>query len=495
MKIKNIFIFLVLFITISLQSFAQNNTLYFMDRLPQNNMLNPAFHLNNKLYIGFPGISSFGFKYSNSGFNFNDISFLDPDDTLVFSLNKAAENIKKNNFINNEAFVQILTFGFKAKDLYFNFSINNKTNTRIQFPSSILDIRHGNYDPITKETLPIDLSNLKLSGDNYTEIAFGASKELSSNLTVGATAKLLMGTGSVKSKKTDLLLTTQLDENGQVESLTADVDFDIRSASVPYEVFYNDKGIIDSVFVDEDRITNDYMKLFVFNGSWGMAFDFGATYNLTSEIQLSASLLDLGWIRWKESTKQLRSTGSFTFKGLELVPDADGNINIDSIATQLTDSIIQSLEISDISSPYSTATIPKILIGGNYSLTDHIKVGALLRADLYAKGIRLSSSFSATASFGKRWQVSTSYSFMHHAYNNLGLGLSMNAGFFNFYMITDNIPIRMGELTDNGNFVGLVPMYAQTLNLRLGFNFLFGYKTKKIDKPSIETDDILLLKK
>lgn len=406
-----------------------------------------------------------------------------------------AETLKKKNFLNNELFYQPLAFGFKKDDMFFNFSINTRVNQMLQFPSNFLDFRKGNYDPVKEEALPIDFSNLRIKADAYAEIALSASKELTPELTVGAGIKFLKGAASINTRKTDLLLTTKLDANNQAESITADVDFDIRTASIPYDMYYNDKGIIDSIYVDEKQLEENQTELFLFNGSWGVAFDLGATYQLTPEIQLSASALDLGFIRWKENTKQLTSSGSFTFSGLEIVPDEEGNFDMDTIVTLLTDSILDNLQISDVGETYSSATVPKLIIGGSYKLNDYFSAGAMLRADFYGKGPRLSSSISATASFAKRWQVTTSYSFMHNSYSNWGLGLSMNAGFFNFYLITDYVPVRLSKLTgiaDDLFITPVIPSYAQTLNIRLGFNLLFGYK-EKIDKPSIQVEDILKL--
>ena len=467
---------------------AQNNTLYFMNRLPQYTEFNPAFQLSNKFYYNFPSVKV---KVANSGFNLKEILVKSTDNqtnSTDISLNKLAESLHKTNFISADAFVQVFGFGFKSEQGYWSFAINNKTNAFLQYPETLLDVRKGNYDLETKQALPLDFSNINISGLNYTEMALGFSRPFGNQLTLGAKAKFLKGAGAVKTNKTDILLTTQLDNNGQVETITADVDIDVRSASVPYEIFYNEKGIIDSVFINETSLSEDYLDLFVFNGSWGMAFDLGATYQLTPKLSLAASVLDLGWIRWAENTKQITSKGSFTFDGLELIPDENGKFNVDSLATLLTDSVMQSLSIKDVSDPYATATIPKMIVSASYQLTDHFSVGAMLRADFYGKGARLSSTISSTLSFAKRWQLSSSYSFMHHAYNNLGFGISTNISAFNFYLITDYIPVRFEK---EPSF--LVPLYMQTVNIRLGFNLLLGYKSK-IDKPSIELENSFLLK-
>jgi len=483
-KIYSLFAFILLANIL----FAQNNTIYFMNRLPQHMELNPAFQLNNKFYFSLPSVQA---KVANTGFNLKEILVKGTGnqvDTTYISQAKLTESLHKTNFIWANAYVQLLGFGFKSEDNYWSFAINNKTDAFFQYPEKLLDIRKGNYDFATKQALPLDFSDISISAINYTEMALGYSRPFGTQLTLGAKAKFLKGAGSVKTNKTDILLTTQLDGNGQVESITADVDIDVRSSSVPYDISYDENGIIDSVSIDDKSLNDDYLDLFLFNGSWGMAFDFGATYQLTPKIMLAASALDLGWVRWSQNTKQITSKGSFTFQGLELVPDANGNINIDSIATVLSDSIIQSLSINDVDEAYASATIPKVLISGTYQLTDHVNVGAMLRADFYGKGARLSSTISSTLSFAKRWQLSASYSFMHHAYNNLGFGLSTNISAFNFYLITDYIPVRFEQEADF-----IVPLYMQTVSIRLGFNFLFGYKNK-IDKPSIEIDDSFILK-
>ncbi len=485
MKIKKIGILIVF--ALMAQMLNAQHTLYFMDRLPQYMEFNPAFQMNNNFYFSFPSAYA---KAANSGFAFNQIAYKDPlSDTTIVSLNKMAERLAKKNFFLGEAFVGIIGFGLKKDDMFLSFGINNRTQAYVQYPQSLLDIRYGNYNPETQEAMPLDFSNVSFSAMNYTEIVFGASKELSSQLTVGAKAKLLAGSAYGKSKKTDIILTTQLDANKQVESVTADVDIDLRTTSLPYQLFYDEQGIIDSVSIDEDLIKDEYMDYFVFNGSYGLAFDFGATYKLTPKITLAASLLDLGFIRWKEAAKQITSQGSFTFQGLELVPDENGNFNVDSLAELLTDSIISTLSISDSDEPFMASTVPKVIISGSYQVTDRLTVGAMLRADFYGKAPRLSSTFSSSLSFGKRWQVATSYSFMHRSYHNLGLGFTLNLNAFNIFMVTDNIPVRF-QVDKSLNMP--FPTYINNFNFRIGFNLLLGYKNK-IDKPSFETEDILKL--
>ena len=81
-----------------------------------------------------------------------------------------------------------------------------------------------------------------------------------------------------------------------------------------------------------------------------------------------------------------------------------------------------------------------------------------------------------------RMSTSVSYSFFDNGFSSIGLGMGLAFGPGNFYFICDNIPLFYTK-----NFM---PYKLQSVNLRLGFNLLFGCTNKKKlkDRPFIYED-------
>ena len=62
----------VLFATCYTVSAQVTNTIYFMDRIPQRNQLNPAFQPACNLYIGCPGLSTIQLGIGNNSLTMED---------------------------------------------------------------------------------------------------------------------------------------------------------------------------------------------------------------------------------------------------------------------------------------------------------------------------------------------------------------------------------------------------------------------------------------
>ena len=69
-NILKIIISFIVFVTFSLNTSAQNNTLYWMKHLPQSMSLNPAKQSNCKLFIDVPVLPNFSINAASLAFLF-----------------------------------------------------------------------------------------------------------------------------------------------------------------------------------------------------------------------------------------------------------------------------------------------------------------------------------------------------------------------------------------------------------------------------------------
>ena len=72
--------------------------------------------------------------------------------------------------------------------------------------------------------------------------------------------------------------------------------------------------------------------------------------------------------------------------------------------------------------------------------------------------------------------ASLNYTIMNRTFNNFGAGLALKAGPFNWYIISDNIPLVYArEINENI----IIPHKARAVNFRIGFNLVFACQKDK----------------
>ena len=89
--------------------------------------------------------------------------------------------------------------------------------------------------------------------------------------------------------------------------------------------------------------------------------------------------------------------------------------------------------------------------------------------------------------FWNALMTSVSYTMSNNSYNNLGVGLSFRGGPFQFYLVSDHIPVTFNKLQfeDNGDETSFpFPTDLKRINIRFGLNFVFGCNPKRFkDRP------------
>jgi hypothetical protein len=316
----------------------------------------------------------------------------------------------------------------------------------------------------------IDFKHLGYDFKAYREYAFSISEQIDDRLTLGFRTKILFGKANFTTKN-NLQLQTNMDEwvipNG---SLTANATIPASKAKL------DTNGNITGVEMLDDS-EYDLVKDIIMNKSnYGAAFDFGAIYNILPNVELSASIIDLGGINWKKNTYNFTQESAFTFRGY--------NISLDSNVKQFYESIEDSISYSVTSSPYTTAMPTKIFIGGRYFLDEHFSFGILNRNEFFRGRMMSQLSMSANMAY-KFVSVSMTYSMMNNSYNNFGGGINFKVAPFNMYLIMDNIPFNWSVLTREDAAAMPLPYRYKTFNVRFGLNLIFGCKDIRRDKPSL----------
>ncbi|MFO7669396.1 MAG: DUF5723 family protein [Bacteroidales bacterium] len=466
----------VFFLSLGISLHAQvNNTLYYMQGVPQSNRVNPAYQPQCQFYIGIPFLSPIRTDLSSSSLAWEDVVYhnpVQPDSLITFlhpqgSKEAFLNKLKPVNRVISDLGTSMISVGFRTSVGFFTLDVISRWDGNIYYPgdlAKLLITGSGEGETYNLDGVGADLTA-------FNEISAGWSGEILDNLTIGAKAKVLFGIGNLSTMNSDLSLTTSQD-NWRIQS-------DMRiNASIPFaEVTYDDEGMIEDIVLDENLENPTYSSIskYMFNGkNLGFGVDLGVDYRPIEKLHISLSLLDLGYIRWKDEVHQADYRMEYDFPGFELNPfDLSEEYTfqdyLDSSVNQLADSLAGFLEITP-GIIYSKRLNTKLYVGASYDVTPNINFGVLSRTD-FLKG-KVSEQVTASANFraGRVLNLTLSYSYMNSYFKNIGAGISLNAGPVNLYLISDN---ALNVL--------FWPEEARSANLWFGFNLMFGYR----DKPDL----------
>ena len=461
-----------------------------MEQIPQSNQMNPAFQNPSTLYLGLPAGSSVHASLK-SGFAFNDIFIYEEEIgrpvTFLYSEEYQDDFLKTfdrmGSFLSADLYETILSMGFRVKDFYFfgdaNLRISGDNSLPADFPRLLLN---GNYQD--GQAIDYQFDDFNFNANAFIESGIGVSYKYNSKLTLGAKPKLLFGLGNLSTGDVSASLSSR-------DSLNLSANMTLNGAFPTLQLHEGDE-FIDSMSISDDM--GEIISESLTNKNKGFAIDLGATYQLNDQIRLSASLIDLGWISWKSNANSINASANYTFRGADVssMLDADDTTDFFQSVTDTLPNLFQLSNELGGDYSYSTSLYGKFYLGGTYEVTKGIKLGVLSRTSIVNSKLRQQLTLSANFSPHDVLNASISYTMKNNTFNNLGLGLGLKGGPFHFYFVTDNIPIAFDRLVTGDGTNIPIPHNFKSVNLRFGFNLMFGYNraAKKVDEPIIDINSL-----
>jgi hypothetical protein len=466
---------------------AQNRQVSYFMNIPQNHIANPAFRPSNSVYVGLPGMSGVSLSINNNFLKFSNIfinakssdsvfTFLHPG----FDVDEFLSKINDKNSIEPQFSLPVLSVGFAAgRDGYFSFDIIDHLDGNLVIPGDLFKVALKGNEAFAGSK--IDLSSFRGELKYYREAGIGYSRNITPRLRMGVKGKLLFGIAAAYVDNNSLAITVN-DDYSHV------IDADLRlNISAPVNVTKEANGDIKDIEFDNSAFDTPgkAAKYMLNTGNFGLGIDFGATYDISERIQVSAAVTDLGYIRWKRDVTNLEASNHFVFNGLDLSKVIDGTKTLEEVGNEMVDSLKNAFRVSDSNDPFTTYLPAGFTAGGSYRLTRSFSLGLLSYTRFVGKQVKEALTLSANASFGSSFSGSLSYTAMNHSYDNLGAGLAFRAGIFQFFMLTDMIPFSWNKIVSDNNSIP-VPVSFNTINLRLGMNLVFGNKMNEDhDKPIV----------
>lgn len=472
MKLKSIS--KLIFASVILSSMHANaqtsGTLFFDSYNPRQHWENPANTPEGKFYIGMPALSNISVAGGNKLFAFDDLFRNITRDSVTRTVPIISEDLDEtDNFINRIKFnerlnasyrINLIECGFRIKDEhYFTFGISNRMESMVIVPNQFFKLFFNGMS--NHEVYDFNINKLSATANIFSEVDLGYSRTIGEKLNVGGKLKLLFGHGSLQTKLQDLKVT------GSEHEWCIKGEGDIYGSIPNVKVIANNDKTIKEFRIDDDAEATSWVQ----RRGFGLGLDLGATYQVFDNLKVAASLLDFGFIKYKEANIHLKKANDFIFKGIDY---EIGNDSTDFLK-EIGEDLEKAYEVDNSLEGYTTHLSLKFNLGAEYNFWENrVSVGVLSRTHIFCRS--LWEEFYITANFRPfRW-VSTSlaYNIGNGQWNNLNAALDFNLGPVNLYFAMDNIPFRLGKIND-----AVFPIKTRSISFSTGMAFVMGYKEKK----------------
>jgi hypothetical protein len=416
--------------------------MYLMHNIPQTSFLNPAVQINCRWFLGIPGLSSTHVAYGNTAFTYLDLAEGD-----TWNLEKVERQTHRVDLYGSELSMQILALGYRHTYNYFTFSVDDRAHLYQAIPGELVStLVKGNY-PLAGDYS--NFSALRSYGTYLRQYTLGVSRVLSRSLKAGVRIKLLFGKADISVGRSDISLSTAEDNF----DLLAHGNYRIN-ASLPLTVVQNADGHITGITWNEV----DYLSFLLNRRNPGIAMDFGLIYKYDPKLTLSASLLDVGALRWRTDLNNINSTGTFVYDEIE----GSGDVISTTFLDELIDTLQSAFDVTVSQQAFTSLLPAQVFLGASYQLREDLSLGLVSRNILLRSKLYSSLTLSASTGLTRHLRGTLSWSYLNRSIRNIGAVLALQGEGFQFHLATDNL-------------IGFMqPFDTRTLNFRMGFNVLFG---------------------
>lgn len=434
----------------------------FNANVPQANLLNPAFYPNHKVVIGLPVISSIYASADNDGMSFRDFFRKSESDSLQLDTASIFRKLKDTQRMQFHESVQLFYFGLRGEKSYFSFGIHQVFENRFHYPGDIIGWAIRGPGSQHYEGKPLDIGKFYGRGMVYNKISFNYTRDITSRFRAGVRFNYLLGVAAGETTDVSGSLRMGTDSisihTGNLRVQTAGVDF----------------------FDRDDLTARDYADYLLKTKNKGVALDFGATYNISNNLMVSAALNDVGYIRWKDYTRSYQvSPVYYTFRGFDLLDLVNESPGDGFLQAQLDS--LESLYISaeTTGNTFRTPLTGKFYAGINYRLMNMNNFSALVYFDVFEKRVDPAISLGYNLQIRRLLNATIGITYHNKQITNIGAGLALKLGALQVYATSDRA----------NSFV--YPSRASRADAHIGANLVFGKvdKKEKIRKKKKTEDD------
>lgn len=457
---RKAFLIFVLFLSIS--CFSQNKQiLYNFTSIPQSLLTNPGSDFKYKWYFGVPLLSGISANAGSSGFSMYDLFANNGVDFNVKLRNVVFSTTRNDKVAINEQ-VELFNGGFKIGgwqgNSYISFGMYQEFDMLSYMPKdpAILAL-DGNKDYLGKV---FDLGDLNMKAELLSVLHVGYHKNISDNLIVGVRGKIYSSVFNANSTKNSGYFYTIPSTNTIYEQV------------VSSNVLVNTSGFSNYTNNYSGNAKSDITKKMFFGGDLGLGFDAGLTYYPQKNIQFTASIIDVGFIKHSKDVENYSYKGYYKYNGIT------PNITSGNATGNVYQEFLDAIPLDTLHTKYTTWRPAKFNSSIQYSFGDGRSSECncegstdagyknALGAQLFVMTTPRMPFMAFTTYYRRRifdaLQMKATYTIDSFSYKNIGLGLSTSFSKVNFYILADNL-LEYRDISK-----------ANSLSFQLGLNIIFA---------------------
>lgn len=484
-------------------SAQQVNTLFFLENAPMRHLVNPALQPVSNGYIAITPLGYMGISAGNNSLTLSDV-YKNYNGQTVTALhpsqdkNVLLKQFRKNTLINAETQLNILSFGFRLKNEkgYVHINISERFDVGNTLPKSLFELAlGGGMKDLDGGNNLFNLQSMGFQINGFTEIAGGYSHKINDKWTVGGKLKLLLGQAYASTTNSEMELNASSEAwhlKGKGAIIAAIGNGIINPADLPVNPTFEDLEKIG------DKINMDYMA-FLRPAGYGGALDLGFTYKPHPQVQISAALVDLGFIYWAKPVQYNYTmdttyvgVGDFEYKDYVY----DNKFQPDSLLKDMGNAAKGLLKAMRMTGPkaggFAGMLTTKLNVGVDFNFCNNILgLGILSQTKLYQCKLYEEVTIGGALRPCNWFNLAVSYSLINNGkYSNFGAGLSfMPYDGINLTLAADYIPTSFASINNpkTGKEMSVLPYKLNNVNVALGFTIVWGTNHKKDrDKDGVQ---------
>ncbi len=433
--------FLILLFWVNFSLSAQFHPLeYDFESFAHSLSYNPGIKYPYEKLFSVPLLGNSEIFMGNSGFSLADL--FSQGGNFNEKLYQTVHQLKNTDFFTAHYHQELFTYGwtddlerFKYIGMYWDFDHFNTV------PGDFIQLGlDGNASHLQDV---YDLRFLSTRTEFVQTIYYGMNKQANWQLNVGYRIKLYSGIVNGQSVGNHGKFYTNEGENNYYAHHLDNINLNVYSSS-----FSN------------NPTTSEIVNKFLFSKNFGPGLDLGLTYKYTDRLQLSASLLDLGFIYYTSKIRNYKVQGSYIFEGAHVEFPENSVINY---WTQIKNDFNKKIKSGENKQNYISWRPTSFYVGLKYGLEDlkHPKCEDFLNIkDNYTSFLGAigfyqyrpfqSIYWGASLYYQKKWSkffhTKINFTADNFGYTSLGAAMVLNIKRFQFYIAADNL-IGLSDLS------------------------------------------------
>lgn len=456
---------LIICLVFQLSSFSQNKELlYNFTAIPQSLMVNPGADVSYKYYFGFPILSGISANVGSSSFTAYDLFANNGVDFNQKVRNVVNQSTNRDKVVTNQQ-LEVFSGGFRIggreSKSYVSFGLYQEFDFFMFVPKDLAILAlDGNRNYIGKS---FNLGDLNMKAEVLSVWHVGFHKKVSDKLVYGGRAKIYSsGANATSTKNSGYIYTGQNAGDTNLYNQIISSNLELKTSGI--SKFTKDEY--------EGNVVRDIANNTFFSGSLGLGVDAGFTYYIKNNLQLTASVIDLGFVRQSKDIETLTYKGTYQYDGVN--PDFMGNDDPENVF----DEFDRAIPRDTLYNKYTTWRPTKFYSSIQYSFGEarpDDECNCRGKIDTYYKNAVGAQLFAMTApreplfaltafykrSIFRKLEAKATYTFDTFSNKNIGLGLAGTVGAVNIYALFGNV-LEYKDLSK-----------TNSATFQLGINFVF----------------------